>query len=72
MVCIACQKNIRGFDYKNAKELLQFLNPELEIKKAKHNGLCKKHQRRLARAIKIARQLALLPFTPGQERKTGF
>ena len=69
MSCVACQKNIKGFDYKNAKELHWFLNPELEIKKGKHNGLCKKHQRRLANAVKIARQLALLPFTPHQERK---
>ncbi|MBI2062158.1 MAG: 30S ribosomal protein S18 [Candidatus Yanofskybacteria bacterium] len=70
MVCLACQKNIYKFDYKNSKDLRYFLNQELEIKKGKRNNLCKKHQRRLAQAIKIARQLALLPFTPKQERKT--
>jgi len=69
MACIACQKNIINFDYKNPKELRNFLNPELEIKKAKYNHLCKKHQRRIVNAIKIARQLALLPFTRTQERK---
>lgn len=72
MTCLACQKNIRSFDYKNAKDLRYFLNSELEIKKAKQNRLCKKHQRQVARAIKIARELALLPTAPKQERKQGF
>lgn len=69
MICLACQKNIRGFDYKNPRELRQFLNQELEIKKGKHNRLCKKHQRRLENSIKIARELALLATSPKQERK---
>ncbi|MEK7659040.1 MAG: 30S ribosomal protein S18 [Patescibacteria group bacterium] len=69
MLCLACQKNIKKFDYKNSKNLRYFLNQELEIKKGKRNNLCKKHQRYLAQAIKIARELALLPFTPKQERK---
>ncbi|MBI4117351.1 MAG: 30S ribosomal protein S18 [Parcubacteria group bacterium] len=70
MPCLACQKNIRKFDYKNSKNLRYLLNQELEIKKGKRNNFCKKHQRRLTQAIKIARELALLPFTPKQERKT--
>lgn len=69
MLCLACQKNIKRFDYKNSKDLRYFLNQELEIKSGKRNNLCKKHQRRLTQAIKIARELALLPFTPKQERK---
>lgn len=69
MICIACQKNIKRFNYKNPKELEGFLNYELEIKKARHNRLCKKHQKRLSEAIKVARQLALLPYSPNQRRK---
>jgi small subunit ribosomal protein S18 len=69
MNCIACQKNIQNFDYKNPKELRQFLNQELEIKRGKYNNLCKKHQRKIANAIKTARQLALLPTSPKQERE---
>ncbi|MEK7579908.1 MAG: 30S ribosomal protein S18 [Patescibacteria group bacterium] len=71
MTCIACQKNIQKFDYKNSKELNFFLNPELEIKKGRKNGFCKYHQRKISKAVKIARQMALLPFTPHQERKYG-
>lgn len=71
MPCRACQKNKEYFDFKNPQELRLFLNSELEIKRRKFNNLCKKHQRRAARAIKIARQLALLPFTPKQVRKYG-
>lgn len=66
---MACQKNINRFDYKNSKDLGRFLNQELEIKSGRRNGLCKKHQRRLSQAIKIARELALLPTSPKQERK---
>lgn len=69
MVCLACQKNIKRFNYKNPKELEGFLNYELEIKKARYNRLCKKHQKRLSEAIKIARQLALLPTSSNQRRK---
>ena len=70
MLCLACQKNIQKFDYKNSRELSQFLNQELEIKKGKRNNLCKKHQRRLSNAVKIAKQMALIPYTPAQERKS--
>ena len=69
MACTICQKNTYKFDYKNPRELRQFLNQELEIKRGKYNNLCKKHQRRISQAIKIARQLALLPTAPKQERE---
>ena len=70
MPCLACQKNIQKFDYKNSRELSQFLNQELEIKSGKRNRLCKKHQRRVSQAIKIAKELALLPTSQKQIRKT--
>jgi len=49
--------------------MIAFLMPDLKIKPRKYTGLCIPHQKRLARAIKTSRQMALLPYTPAQQRK---
>ncbi|MBI2626817.1 MAG: 30S ribosomal protein S18 [Parcubacteria group bacterium] len=71
MVCQLCQDNRKKFDYKNAPLLRRFLMPDLKIKPRKYTGLCIPHQKRLARAIKTARQMALLPATSAHQRKFG-
>lgn len=50
------------FDYKDAKQLQRFINTYGQIDVRKKTGLSAKQQRQLARAIKRARHLALLPF----------
>lgn len=50
-------------DYKNVDELKKYIRETGKITSRKINSNCAKHQRRLARAIKRARHLALLPFT---------
>jgi len=47
-------------DYEKMKE---FLSPRGRIISSQMSGVCVRHQRGLARAIKQARHLALLPFT---------
>lgn len=47
-------------DYEKLKE---FLSPRGRILASQYTGVCVRHQRKLARAIKQARHLALLPFT---------
>ncbi|MER3407169.1 MAG: 30S ribosomal protein S18, partial [Patescibacteria group bacterium] len=44
--------------------LRKFLSAAYKIKKRKHTGLCSWHQRKFARAVKRARQMALLPYLP--------
>jgi small subunit ribosomal protein S18 len=61
--CYFCQENIEIIDYKNAELLRQFLSGQKKILPPRRTGVCSKHQRGLAHAIKRARFMALLPFT---------
>ncbi len=45
-----------------------FLTDRGKIKSRRKTSLCAKHQRRVSVAIKRARHLALLPFTPVRVR----
>ncbi|HEY75055.1 MAG TPA: 30S ribosomal protein S18 [Thermoflexia bacterium] len=61
--CYFCTEGIAKVDYKDAATLRRFLSDRGKIKPRRQTGTCAKHQRQLARAIKRARHLALLPFT---------
>ncbi len=50
------------FDYKDVKTLQRYVNQYGRIEVRKRTGLTEMQQRRLARAIKRARHIALLPF----------
>ena len=51
-----------AFDYKDVKTLLRFIDPYGQIESIGKTGLTAKQQRQLAREIKRARHLALMPF----------
>jgi small subunit ribosomal protein S18 len=51
------------FDYKNPQMLAYFITDRGKIMPQRMTGLSAKQQRALARAIKRARELALLPYT---------
>ncbi len=53
---------IKYVDYKDTEFLLQFLNEQGKILPRRITGNSLKYQRRVARAVKRARQLALLPY----------
>ena len=55
-------------DYKDYETLKRFITERSKIRPRRQTGLTAKNQRRLARAIKRARHLALLPFTDDQLR----
>ncbi len=50
------------FDYKDFKTLQRYINQFGKIESRKKTGLSEKQQKQLAKAIKKARHLALLPF----------
>ena len=50
------------FDYKDIDTLRRFVNESGKIKPRRQTGNCSRCQRQLAREIKRARHLALLPF----------
>jgi small subunit ribosomal protein S18 len=49
-------------DYKEVELLKRFSSAQGKVIDPRHTGVCAKHQRRLAQAIKRARFMALLPF----------
>jgi small subunit ribosomal protein S18 len=53
---------IRYIDYKDADFLLKFVNEQGKILPRRITGTSVKYQRKLAKAIKRARHLALLPY----------
>jgi small subunit ribosomal protein S18 len=50
-------------DYKETELLRKFVSSQAKIIDPRHTGICAKHQRKLAQAIKRARFLGLLAFT---------
>ncbi len=61
-VCPFCHSGKKP-DYKESENLKKYISDQGKILKRQRTGVCAKHQRRLAVAIKRARFLALLPFT---------
>ncbi len=61
-VCRLCEHGVE-IDYKNDRELRNFITERGKIIPRRMSGLCAKHQRKLTKAIKRARILALIPFT---------
>lgn len=53
-------------DWKDARLLKRFLADNGKILPRRMTGLCAKNQRAVARAVKLARQAALLPY-PGHD-----
>ena len=50
------------FDYKDVKTLQRYINQYGQIEQRKKTGLSEMQQRRLAREIKRARHIGLMPF----------
>ena len=61
-VCKFCTEKIEAINYKDVRLLAQFVAESGKIVPRRLTGVCTTHQRRLTRAIKQARNIALLPF----------
>lgn len=61
--CRFCANPKMQIDYKDLETLNRFVSDHGKIRSRRQTGTCAKHQRQLAREIKKARHLALLPFT---------
>jgi small subunit ribosomal protein S18 len=49
-------------DYKEVDLLKRFVSSQAKIIDPRHTGICAKHQRKLAQAIKRARYMGLLAY----------
>ncbi len=59
--CAFCVDKAKKIDYKESLRLRRYISERAKILPRRATGMCAKHQRVLALAIKRARILALLP-----------
>ena len=70
--CPYCKDKIDQVDYKDIATLRRFISDRGKIRSRRITGACRRHQNQVARAVKRARELALLPYvTESNEREEG-
>jgi len=60
--CFYCVNNKMSVDYKDIANLRRFVSSYMKIAPQRRSGLCAKHQRQVANAIKRARQASLMSY----------
>ena len=62
--CFYCINKDKGaaIDYKDVNSLRRFVSSYMKIAPRRRSGLCAKHQRQVANAIKRSRQAGLMAF----------
>ena len=60
--CPYCRDKVDVVDYKDFNGIRRQLSEKGKIRSARVTGCCRRHQRQLARAVKRARELGLLPY----------
>ncbi len=63
-VCYFCQKNIDNVDFKDTELLSRFVSGFYKVKPRKKTNLCSYHQKKIAIAVKRARQMGLMAYLP--------
>lgn len=61
--CKFCEDKANWIDHKDLRTLQNYVPERAKILPRRISGTCATHQRQLMRAIKRARNIALLPFT---------
>ena len=61
--CYYCVNNKVVVDYKDITILRRFVSSYMKIAPRRRSGLCAKHQRQVATAVKRDRQASLMPYT---------
>ena len=60
--CPYCRDKVDQVDYKDVSALRRFISERGKIRSRRITGACRRHQSQVARAVKRARELALLPY----------
>ncbi|MBK5092699.1 MAG: 30S ribosomal protein S18 [Actinobacteria bacterium] len=60
--CYFCKEKTKRIDYKDVGTLRRFLSDRGKIRPRRVTGTCTQHQVELSKAIKNAREVALLPY----------
>ena len=70
-ICTFCVDKVKHIDYKDVGRLRRFTSDRYKMEARRKTGVCSKHQRALSRAVKRARMLALIPFSPDHRMPGG-
>jgi small subunit ribosomal protein S18 len=62
-VCAFCKDKVDHVDYKDTNLLRKYISDRGKIRARRVTGNCTQHQRAVAKAVKNAREVALLPYT---------
>ena len=62
-VCAFCKDKATYIDYKDTALLRKFISDRGKIRARRVTGVSSQQQRQIAKAIKNAREMALLPYT---------
>ena len=60
--CPYCRDKVEQADCKDVSILRRFISDRGKIRSRRITGACRRHQSQVARAVKRARELALLPY----------
>jgi len=60
--CPYCRDKVDSVDYKDVAGLRRAVSDKGKIRSSRVTGACRRHQAQLARAVKRARELGLLPY----------
>ena len=60
--CQYCRDKVEFVDYKDINSLRKFISERGKIRSRRITGACRRHQNQLAKAVKRAREIALLPY----------
>lgn len=69
--CQHCRDKVEQVDFKDAEGLRRFISDKGKIRSRRITGACRRHQRQIARAVKRAREVALLPYVNAGGREDG-
>ena len=71
--CGFCRDKVDQVDYKDLATLKKYVSDRGKIRSRRITGACRRHQNQVSKAIKRARELALLPYVaePANERAGG-
>jgi small subunit ribosomal protein S18 len=60
--CPFCRDKVDVVDYKDLAALRRTISDKGKIRSSRVTGACRRHQSQLARAVKRAREVGLLPY----------
>jgi small subunit ribosomal protein S18 len=68
--CPYCRDKVDLVDYRDIPTLRKFISDKGKIRSRRITGACRRHQSQIARAVKRARELALLHYV-AEDRQEG-